>query len=126
MRPGGEDRVTGSLRRQGDRFVAVTLLTLPGVLAARTALSDRLPSGMVRVMNDPLKRITVDPAICHGKPTVRGLRYPVSMILELLAGNMTPEQILADYPDLERDDICACLAFAARLANVHRILPLAA
>ena len=77
-------------------------------------------------MNDTLKRITVDPAICHGKPTVRGLRYPVSMILELLAGNMTPEEILADYPDLEREDISACLAFAARLSSVPRILPLAA
>lgn len=77
-------------------------------------------------MNDELKRITVDPAICHGKPTVRGLRYPVSMILELLAGNMTPEEILADYPDLEREDISACLAFAARISSVHRILPLAA
>ena len=77
-------------------------------------------------MNDTLKRITVDPAICHGKPTVRGLRYPVSMVLELLAGNMTPEEILADYPDLEREDISACLAFAARLSRVHRILPLVA
>ena len=77
-------------------------------------------------MSADLKRITVDPAICHGKPTVRGLRYPVSMILELLAGNMTPEEILADYPDLEREDISACLTFAARLANVHRIVPLAA
>lgn len=77
-------------------------------------------------MKTELKRITVDPAVCHGKPTVRGLRYPVSMILELLAGNMTPEEILADYPDLERDDISACLAFAARLASVHRIQPLAA
>ena len=77
-------------------------------------------------MNADLTRITVDPAVCHGKPTVRGLRYPVSLILELLAGNMTPEEILADYPDLERADINACLAFAARLASVHRILPLAA
>jgi uncharacterized protein (DUF433 family) len=77
-------------------------------------------------MNDSLKRITVDPAICHGKPTVRGLRYPVSLILELLAGGMSPDEILADYADLEREDITACLAFAARLANVHRILPLAA
>ncbi|MBM3833515.1 MAG: DUF433 domain-containing protein [Verrucomicrobia bacterium] len=77
-------------------------------------------------MNADLKRITVDPEICHGKPTVRRLRYPVSMILELLAGGMSSEQILADYPDLEREDISACLAFAARLANVHRIEPLAA
>ncbi len=75
-------------------------------------------------MNDTLKRITVDPAICHGKPTVRGLRYPVSMILELLAGNMTPEEILADYPDLEREDISACLAFAARISTVHQLLEL--
>ena len=72
------------------------------------------------------ERITVDPGICHGKPTVRGLRYPVSMILELLAGGMTREELLADYPDLEADDITACLAFAARLLNVHRIVPLAA
>ena len=48
------------------------------------------------------------------------------MILELLAGDMTPEEILADYPDLEREDISACLALAARLSSVHRILPLAA
>jgi uncharacterized protein (DUF433 family) len=72
------------------------------------------------------ERIRVDPEICHGKPTVRGLRYPVSMILELLAGGMTREEILADYPDLEPEDITACLIFAARLSNVHRIVPLAA
>ena len=72
------------------------------------------------------ERITVDPEICHGKPTVRGLRYPVSMILELLAGAMTREEILADYPDLESEDITACLVFAAQLSNVHRIVPLAA
>jgi len=72
------------------------------------------------------ERITVNPEICHGKPTLRGLRYPVSMILELLASGMTVDEILADYEDLERADIMACLAFAARLSNVQRILPLAA
>ncbi len=72
------------------------------------------------------KHITVDPEICHGKPTVRGLRYPVSMILELLAGGMTFAEILADYPDLQLDDLKACLAFAARLSDVQRIVPLAA
>jgi uncharacterized protein (DUF433 family) len=77
-------------------------------------------------MQNVLERITVDSEICHGKPTVRGLRYPVSMILELLAGGMTREEILADYADLEPDDITACLAFAVRLSNVHRIFPLAA
>ncbi|MBX7222715.1 MAG: DUF433 domain-containing protein [Blastocatellia bacterium] len=58
--------------------------------------------------NDQLilsKRITIDPEICHGKPCVRGLRYPVEMILELLSSGMTPEEILADYDDLEREDI---------------------
>ena len=76
--------------------------------------------------NDLLTRITIDPEICHGKPTVRGLRYPVSMILELLSGGMSERDILADYDDLEADDIKACLAFGARLAKVERILPLAA
>jgi uncharacterized protein (DUF433 family) len=65
-----------------------------------------------------LSRITIDPAICHGKPTVRGLRYPVTMILELLASPMTPSEILADYSDLEPEDIQACLQYAARLSDV--------
>jgi uncharacterized protein (DUF433 family) len=61
-----------------------------------------------------MERITIDPAICHGKPTVRGLRYPVEMILELLSAGMTSDEILADYEDLEREDILAVLAYAAR------------
>jgi uncharacterized protein (DUF433 family) len=51
------------------------------------------------------QRITIDPTICHGKPVIRGLRYPVEMILELLSGGMSIEEILADYEDLEREDI---------------------
>lgn len=62
-------------------------------------------------------RITIDPGICHGKACIRGLRYPVSMILELLAGGMTPAEILEDHPDLEPEDIGACLGFAAMLAQ---------
>ena len=69
-------------------------------------------------------RITSDPTICHGKPCIRGLRYPVESVLEWLAGGMTIEEILADYADLERDDILAALAYAARLAHVHRAEPL--
>ena len=69
---------------------------------------------------DLLSRITIDPHFCHGKPCVRGLRYPVEMILELMSG-MTFEQILADYSDLEPDDLRAVLAFAARLTRVQRI-----
>lgn len=64
-------------------------------------------------MTDLLARITVDPAICHGKPCIRGLRYPVELLLDLLSADMTPEAILAGYPDLERDDIRAALAYAA-------------
>jgi uncharacterized protein (DUF433 family) len=51
------------------------------------------------------ERITIDPEICHGKPCIRGLRYPVEMILELLSAEMTIDEILADYEDLERADI---------------------
>ncbi len=67
------------------------------------------------------KRITIDPEICHGKPCIRGLRYPVETILELLSAGMTVEEILADYEDLEREDVLAALAFAKRLTQVKRI-----
>lgn len=68
-----------------------------------------------------LERITINPDICHGKPCIRGLRYPVDMILELLSGGMSNEEILADYDDLEPEDILAVLAFAARLSQVKRV-----
>ena len=68
-----------------------------------------------------LERITTDPDICHGKPCIRGLRYPVDMILELLSAGTSNEELLADYSDLERDDILAALAFAARLSQVKRV-----
>lgn len=73
-----------------------------------------------------LDRIVIDPTICHGKPTVRGLRYPVEMLLELLSSGMTSNEVLADYEDLEREDILAALAYAARLAQVKRVEPAAA
>lgn len=73
-------------------------------------------------MNDDLlKRITINADICHGKPCIRGLRYPVEFILELLSSGMTPAEILADYDDLEKDDIFAVLLFAARLSQVKSI-----
>ena len=68
-----------------------------------------------------LQRITVSPDICHGKPCVRGLRYPVSMLLELLSSGMTTEAILADYEDLEREDLLAALAYAARLSDTKQV-----
>jgi uncharacterized protein (DUF433 family) len=73
-----------------------------------------------------LARITIDPEICHGKPCIRGLRYPVEVILELLSAGATIDDILSDYEDLEREDVLAALAFAARLAQVKRIQPPAA
>jgi uncharacterized protein (DUF433 family) len=63
-------------------------------------------------------RITIDPDICHGKPCIRGLRYPVENVLELLAGGMSVDDILVDYDDLERDDILAALAYAVRLTHL--------
>ena len=71
----------------------------------------------------PLERITVKPDVCGGQPTIRGMRITVSQILEMLAGGMTPEQILDDFPYLERGDINACLDYAARQA-AHREVPL--
>ncbi|MBI5731308.1 MAG: DUF433 domain-containing protein [Ignavibacteriales bacterium] len=68
-----------------------------------------------------LNRITINPQICHGKPVIRNLRYPVETILELLSSGMTIEQILKDYEDLERDDILACLNYAAKLSQVKSI-----
>ena len=72
------------------------------------------------------ERITISPDICNGKPVVRGLRYPVETLLELLSGGTTIEQILADYEDLERDDVLAVLAYATRLSQVKRTDILAA
>lgn len=77
------------------------------------------------VMKTLINRITIDQNICHGKPTIRGLRYPVENILELLASDMSFEEILKDYPDLEREDLLACLEYASKLAHVKSIYTLA-
>ncbi len=66
-------------------------------------------------------RITIDPSICHGKPTIRGLRYPVEIMLELFSSGMSIEEILNDYDDLEREDLLAVLAYATRLSQIKRI-----
>lgn len=60
-----------------------------------------------------IDRITSDPEVCHGRPTIRGLRYPVADLLRLLAAGMTAEDLLVDYPDLERDDVLAALEYGA-------------
>ncbi len=70
-------------------------------------------------MTDILERITINPAVRSGKPVVRDTRITVSDVLEYLAGGMTPDEILADFPDLDADDIRAVLAFAAQ--REHRL-----
>ncbi|MEM1119440.1 MAG: DUF433 domain-containing protein [Bacteroidota bacterium] len=71
--------------------------------------------------NELLDRITINPDILFGKPSIRNMRYSVAMILDLLAAGMTTEELLEDYPDLERNDILACLIFASKLVNVGSI-----
>lgn len=73
-----------------------------------------------------LDRVTSSPEICHGQPSVRGLRYPVENLLELLAAGMTIDKIVADHPDLERDDLLASLEYAALATGQRRVTPLRA
>ncbi len=90
--------------------------------------SPNLAAGYARIVvmgNELLQRITINPDICHGKPTIRNKRYPVENMLELMASGMTNSEILADYDDLEKADLDACLLFAARLASVGSISELA-
>lgn len=69
-------------------------------------------------MENPLiKRITVNPEICHGKPTIRNKRYTVDLILDLLSAGSTHAEILEDYPNLEEEDILACLAYATKVTK---------
>jgi uncharacterized protein (DUF433 family) len=60
------------------------------------------------------ERITVDPEQCGGRPCIRGMRIRVIDVLDLLANGLTPEQVLEELPDLEAEDILACLRFASR------------
>ena len=71
--------------------------------------------------NQLLQRITLDPNIGHGNPCIRGLRYPVEFILELLSSGMNAKEIIDDYDDLEHEDLLAALLFAARRAQVKSI-----
>ena len=76
-------------------------------------------------MNALLSRITIDPDICHGKPVIRHLRYPVESLLEYLAAGDTFEDLLEEFPDLVREDLQACMEFAAqslKLKSRHLVL----
>ena len=72
-------------------------------------------------METLINRITINPDICHGKPSIRNMRYPVELILDLRSSGMTYREIIEDYSALEDDDIKACLAFASRLTKVKSI-----
>ena len=63
------------------------------------------------------ERIVIDPKIMHGKPVIKGTRIPVYIVLNLLAGGMSEEEVLKEYPDLTREDILACLGYVVRLAE---------
>lgn len=79
----------------------------------------------INMDSDLLQRITINPEIYHGKPTLRNMRYSVSFILDLLSSGMTSEELLSDYPALETEDIHACLLYASRLSEtktIHKLL----
>lgn len=67
--------------------------------------------------DDLLSRISIDPNICFGKPRIRGHRIPVYLILDLLASGETIEEILQEYPSIEREDVLACLAYGAEMSR---------
>ena len=76
---------------------------------------------MKRLNMDLLERITLNPEVMHGKPTIRNMRFSVAQLLDLLASGMTQEEILEDYPYLELEDIHACLKYAARMADFRMV-----
>jgi uncharacterized protein (DUF433 family) len=73
-----------------------------------------------------MRRISINPKVCHGKPCIRGTRIMVSVILDNLAEAATPAMIVRDYPLLKLEDVRAAIAYAAELANEAEILPLRA
>lgn len=102
---------------------ALQASTAQGLLGARNPAGSRFSRRTLEVVSR-LDRIASDPEVCHGKPVIRGLRYPVADILQLLAGGMSVDEVLADYPDLEQDDVLAALEYGA-LAVGNRRIPLA-
>jgi uncharacterized protein (DUF433 family) len=77
-------------------------------------------------MDELIRRITLNPEVCNGKPTIRNMRFTVAQMLELLAAGMTQEEILEDYPYIEQADIQACLLYASKMANAKSVIGLAA
>lgn len=82
----------------------------PSMTTGRTQ-SPAIPQGT----EDLIRRITIDPAVCNGRPTIRGKRITVQTVLEFLSAGESRREILRQYPSLEPEDVDACLAFAAKL-----------
>ena len=68
-------------------------------------------------INSLLDRISIDPAVCHGKPYIKGHRIRVTLVLDFLAAGTTIEELLTEYPDLQREDILACIAYGAETSR---------
>jgi uncharacterized protein (DUF433 family) len=68
-----------------------------------------------------IDRITINPEICHGKPCIRNMRWPVEVIIDMLGSGMSYEEILEDHPELDKEDILACLNFAKLYLSGHSI-----
>jgi uncharacterized protein (DUF433 family) len=68
-------------------------------------------------MNSLLKRISINPNVCFGKPCIRGTRIWVSLLLDFLANGMTLEEVLEEYPQLQKEDLLAALAYGAEMAR---------
>ncbi len=79
----------------------------------------------MEAMNVPFDRIAIDPSICHGQACVRGTRIPVHQIVRMLANGDTVQELLREYPSLSREDIMACLDYAAELAE-EQVTPILA
>jgi uncharacterized protein (DUF433 family) len=92
--------------RKGERHTHAVLLLFSREATLKTNLLDR---------------ITIEPGKCGGRPCIRGMRIRVNDILEMLGDGIDMSEILADFPDLERDDILACLQFAARRSDIVRL-----
>lgn len=71
--------------------------------------------------NKYLDRITINPEICHGKPCIRGMRWPVEVLLDMMLSEMTDAEILEDHPELEKQDLLACLEYAKILVSGQTI-----
>lgn len=69
------------------------------------------------------ERITLNPEVCKGRPTIRNMRFTVAQMLELLAGGMTDKEVLEDYPYIEKEDIQACLIYASQVVNARSVSP---